>query len=108
MVELIRNFPTEFKEYYISKIQMQAAKRSQAFLPSLLCLSHYIFLLSSLPLSVDSRRSARKAPSTPPTCSHRLERRCLPEALKMAGRQLLTCKSLFSLSCTWTIQFMFR
>ncbi|KAJ4707602.1 F-box protein SKIP31 [Melia azedarach] len=31
MVELVRNCPTEFKEYYI---QMQAAKRSQAPLPS--------------------------------------------------------------------------
>ncbi|KAK0592246.1 hypothetical protein LWI29_015722 [Acer saccharum] len=31
MVELVRNYPTEFKEYYI---QMQAAKRSQAPLPS--------------------------------------------------------------------------
>lgn len=31
MVEFVRNCPTEFKEYYI---QMQAAKRSQAPLPS--------------------------------------------------------------------------
>lgn len=31
MVELVRNCPNEFKEYYI---QMQAAKRSQAPLPS--------------------------------------------------------------------------
>lgn len=31
MVEFVRNTPTEFKEYYI---QMQAAKRSQAPLPS--------------------------------------------------------------------------
>lgn len=31
MVEFVRNCPLEFKEYYI---QMQAAKRSQAPLPS--------------------------------------------------------------------------
>lgn len=31
MVEFVRNTPTEFREYYI---QMQAAKRSQAPLPS--------------------------------------------------------------------------
>ncbi|TXG50111.1 hypothetical protein EZV62_025986 [Acer yangbiense] len=34
-------------------------------------------------LTAAARRA--KPPSTTPTCSHRLERRCLPEALKMAG-----------------------
>lgn len=43
MVELVRNCSLEFKEYYI---QMQAAKRSQAPLPSqvwgLLCLEIFL------------------------------------------------------------------
>ena len=43
MVEFVRYTPTEFKEYYI---QMQAAKRSQAPLPSEVTTTFRLFVLS--------------------------------------------------------------
>lgn len=46
MIELVRNCPIDFKEYYI---QMQAAKRSQAPLPSqVTSASHSCFLFAQL------------------------------------------------------------
>ncbi|EXC31693.1 F-box protein SKIP31 [Morus notabilis] len=56
MVELVRNCPAEFKEYYI---QMQAAKRSQAPLPSQVVIDDRIILDKTVADQVSMWKSSR-------------------------------------------------